>query len=128
MEWEIAEVVMQLAQELIVTRFNTEQLALKFLDDECWDDENGNLTTPRKVLEAIQSVRGNYGDAMRNHPLLLDHIAAIKEADPNYPILLGPDGTVIDGAHRVIKALLNGASDVPIRRFETMPEDAKMQS
>lgn len=37
-----------------------------------------------------------------------DHARLIAETDLRYPIILGPDGQVMDGMHRVAKAYLEG--------------------
>ena len=39
---------------------------------------------------------------------IADHARLIAEADLRYPIILGADGRVMDGMHRVAKAYLEG--------------------
>src|SRR3954451_7678463 len=39
---------------------------------------------------------------------VVGHMALIEAADPNYPIILAANGQVMDGRHRVAKALLAG--------------------
>lgn len=46
----------------------------------------------------------------------------IGEADLAFPIILSADGRVIDGMHRVLKALLNGSQSIEAVRFERDPE------
>ena len=53
---------------------------------------------------------------------LVDHIGLIQSADLSYPIILGPDGRVMDGMHRVARALLEGRSSIPAVRLPTLPE------
>ncbi len=50
------------------------------------------------------------------------HAALIAETDLRYPILLSADGRVMDGMHRVCKALLSGAATIRAVRFPIDPE------
>jgi hypothetical protein len=51
-----------------------------------------------------------------------DHARLIAEADLAYPILLSSDGRVMDGMHRVARALILQRATVPARQFATDPE------
>ena len=51
-----------------------------------------------------------------------DHARLISESDPNYPVILSSDGRIMDGMHRVLKALLLGQSHIVAVRFVTDPE------
>ena len=53
---------------------------------------------------------------------VLEHLHYIQEADLAYPIILASDGRVMDGMHRVAKALLEGRSHVDAVQFEVDPE------
>jgi len=44
------------------------------------------------------------------------------DADPAYPILLGQDGRVMDGMHRVLKVALAGGDRIAAKRFSQDPE------
>ncbi len=46
----------------------------------------------------------------------------IEEADLSYPIIIDPEGRVMDGMHRVCKAVQEGKDTVPAVRFATLPE------
>ncbi len=50
------------------------------------------------------------------------HAALIAETDLRYPILLCANGRVMDGMHRVCKALLEGRATIRAIRFPTDPE------
>src|SRR5262245_49467099 len=50
-----------------------------------------------------------------------EHARLIQEADPTFPIILSSDGRVMDGMHRVLKAILMGLSHLPAVRFSTDP-------
>ena len=52
---------------------------------------------------------------------LVRHCRRINEATFDHPIILNDDGTLMDGGHRLCKALLEGRATVPAVQFETMP-------
>jgi hypothetical protein len=53
---------------------------------------------------------------------VVDHARLIAEADLSYPIILGVDGRVMDGMHRVAKAMLEGRESILAVQFATQPE------
>ena len=53
---------------------------------------------------------------------LLDHMRLVMDANPSYPILLGEDGRVMDGMHRVLRVALEGGNEIAAKRFEVDPE------
>ncbi|MFN8574762.1 MAG: hypothetical protein U0132_22095 [Gemmatimonadaceae bacterium] len=50
-----------------------------------------------------------------------DHARLIAEADLQYPIILGADGRVMDGMHRVAKAYLEGRETIAAVRLAIEP-------
>jgi hypothetical protein len=50
-----------------------------------------------------------------------DHCRRIMAADLDLPIILSPDGALMDGGHRIARALMEGVTHLPAVRFETMP-------
>lgn len=53
---------------------------------------------------------------------LLEHVRLIEEADLSYPIILSVSGAVMDGMHRVAKAMLEGRSEIEAVQFDEDPE------
>jgi hypothetical protein len=53
---------------------------------------------------------------------VMEHARMINETDLQFPIILSSDGRVMDGMHRVLKALLNGSKSIEAVRFEQDPE------
>lgn len=51
-----------------------------------------------------------------------DHARLIADTDLRYPIILGADGRVMDGMHRVAKAYLEGRRAVLAVRLDADPE------
>jgi hypothetical protein len=95
--WDVDRLV-GLTREL--PRFRIELAAIFELDEAYWFS-GGAEATCRAVIE---------------------HARFIQEADLSFPIILSSDGRVMDGMHRVGKALLNGQVDIEAVRFARDPE------
>ena len=52
---------------------------------------------------------------------VVEHMRLVEEVDTNHPIILGPDGRVMDGMHRVARALLEGRTTIVAVRFTRLP-------
>lgn len=53
---------------------------------------------------------------------IVEHFRLMEMADLAHPIIVGPDGAVLDGMHRVARALLEGQSAIKAVRLEVLPE------
>ena len=53
-----------------------------------------------------------------------EHARDIFEADFSHPIILNPQGEVVDGMHRLCKAWLEGIEEIDAVQLQTMPEPA----
>ena len=53
---------------------------------------------------------------------LLEHLRLIDEADLSFPIILSSSGAVMDGMHRVAKAVRQGRAEIGAVQFEKDPE------
>jgi hypothetical protein len=74
---------------------------------------------PLGSIDEIDSVY--WFDDGRERPTVrsvADHARLIGEADLSYPIILGSDGRVMDGMHRIAKALLEGRATIAAVQFE----------
>lgn len=54
------------------------------------------------------------------------HMKAVNNADLKYPIILDEDGEVMDGRHRIMKALLLGKTTIKVVRFDQNPEPCRV--
>jgi hypothetical protein len=74
-------------------------------------------------LASIDEIDSVYWfDAKSQRPTVrnvVDHVRLIEEVDLSHPIILGFDGRVMDGMHRVAKALLQGRATISAVQFET---------
>jgi hypothetical protein len=51
-----------------------------------------------------------------------EHARLINETSLDYPIIIDPEGRVMDGMHRVCKALINGLRTIKALKLLAMPE------
>lgn len=49
------------------------------------------------------------------------HMKAVQDADLSKPIILDEDGELMDGRHRLMKAMLIGAETIKAVRFDCNP-------
>lgn len=54
------------------------------------------------------------------------HMKAVNDADLDYPIILDEDGELMDGRHRIMKAILNGCESIKAVRFDENPSPDKI--
>ena len=54
--------------------------------------------------------------------VLVRHMELVNQADLAYPVILGTEGQVMDGMHRVARCLLEGRATVPAVQFVAQPE------
>jgi hypothetical protein len=71
------------------------------LDEPFWFSSDGDMPTCRCVAE---------------------HARLINESDSVHPIILDPEGRVMDGMHRICKALIRGSTMIKAIRLSAMPE------
>jgi hypothetical protein len=81
---------------------------------------------PRKLV-ALDSVREldeawSGEDDPPSWRSMLVHVRLMDEADLSYPIILSASGAVMDGMHRIAKALRLGRSLIEAVQFDVDPE------
>ena len=78
------------------------------------------------ALSRIDEVDENYWYAFEGQlptcRSILEHFRLIEETDPGYPIILDADGRLMDGMHRVCKAICRGDMHIPAVQFAETPE------
>lgn len=52
---------------------------------------------------------------------MVTHLKAVLEADLDYPIILDEDGELMDGRHRIMKAMMSDATMIKIVKFDKNP-------
>jgi hypothetical protein len=83
-----------------------------------------DLPSRRVPLEEIRELdEGWAGDDERpTWRAMVEHIRLMDAADLSFPIILSADGAVMDGRHRVLKALLQDRDHVEAVQFDEDPE------
>lgn len=85
-----------------------------------------DLTRKRVPLSAIRELDEPYWTSGENQRLtcrqIVDHASLMLDSDLSFPVILSSDGRIMDGMHRVCKALLQGLSDIEAVRFVDDPE------
>jgi hypothetical protein len=54
--------------------------------------------------------------------MVIKHFRRTSDVDLSYPVILEPGNRVMDGMHRVARALLEGRTATRVRRFRELPE------
>lgn len=55
------------------------------------------------------------------------HVKAVNSADLSYPIILDEDGEIMDGRHRIMKALAIGEKTIKAVRFDENPPPCRRE-
>ena len=55
------------------------------------------------------------------------HMKAVNAADLNNPIILDENGELMDGWHRIMKAILTGAETIKAVRFDENPSPCQVR-
>ena len=95
-----------------------------------WDidhliDLSNNITAKDIPIDAIKELDENFWFASKEQSptcrAIVGHAALIQAAELEYPIILSASGKVMDGMHRVAKALLEGKGTVKAVQFMEDP-------
>jgi hypothetical protein len=97
---------------------------------DAWDvdrliDRSASLAAEEVPLTAIWEVDTVYWIDETQQPTVrkvLEHVRLVEEVDLSYPIILGPDGRVMDGMHRVARAILEGRETIAALRLPEVPD------
>ena len=96
--WDVRRLV-ELSRSLAVERVPL--AAIRELDEPYWASDGDRRLTCRDVV---------------------DHARLITDCDLAFPVILSNDGRVMDGMHRICKALLLGHDAIEAVRFPCDPE------
>ncbi len=96
--WDVHRLV-ELARDLPV--IEVPLVKIRELDECYWFDAGGGAPTCRAIAL---------------------HARLIAESDLDYPVILSADGRVMDGMHRICRAVVEGRESVLAVRFEKDPE------
>lgn len=84
---------------------------------------SGNLSPKLVPLAQIRELDEPWADdGAVTWRAVLEHIKLIDEADLAFPIILAADGAVMDGRHRIAKAVREGHTELRAVQFLKDPE------
>src|SRR5437588_5284850 len=86
--WDVGRLI-SLSRELPVHAVTVD--SVREVDTVYWFDDSTGAPTVRAVVE---------------------HARLMLDADLSFPLILGPDGRVMDGMHRIARALIDGRKRV----------------
>jgi len=75
-----------------------------------------------EIAEVDSDYWFRYGPIVPTVRRVVEHMRLTTEADLSYPIILASSGRVMDGMHRVARAVLEGHPTIKAVRFVTDPE------
>jgi len=96
--WDVNKLVRLVESE---KSFNLALDDIAEIDELWWFRDVADRPTPRAIAE---------------------HFQLCEDADLSWPIILDPEGKLMDGMHRVLKALTMGRSHILAVRLTEMPE------
>ncbi|MEP6697699.1 MAG: hypothetical protein ABJA34_12615 [Pseudonocardiales bacterium] len=98
---------------------------------DAWDVDrliglSADLPVQQVALESIDEVNSAYWfDDANELPTVrrvVDHMRLVQAVDMSYPVILGFDGRVMEGMHRIARAILDGRTTISAVQFEAHPE------
>jgi hypothetical protein len=92
--WDVDRLI-ELGKELPIR--DVDLASIDEIDSVYWFDDQLERPTVRRVV---------------------DHARLIEDVDVSHPIILGFDGRVMDGMHRIAKALLQGQKTIRAVQFD----------
>ena len=92
--------------------------------NECWFvsrlvEKAKDLPVQEMPLTALNTC--NLYPTSKTMAQFVNHVRKVNNADLSYPIILDDEGYVMDGRHRIAKALLEGKETIKFVRFEETP-------
>lgn len=84
----------------------------------------GSLPVEEINVESIDEIDSVYWFDDVQRPTVravIDHARLIDEVDIGYPVIIGPHHRVMDGMHRIARALRDGRPRIAARRLPELP-------
>ncbi len=94
---------------------------------DAWDVDrlialSADLPVIQVPIASIPDVDQTYwGEALTPRSIAA-HKQLVHEVDPAFPIILAADGRVMDGMHRIVRAILDGRETIDAVQFTVQPE------
>jgi len=95
-----------------------------WLVDELWENAKELPVEYMPVEALVGQLNGTCwtdGDEDVTPQWVLGHTRRILKADLNYPILINSENMILDGIHRLCKAVIEGKVEVAVQRIDPLP-------
>ncbi len=122
-EYDVYKLV-HLTQETQPIKIKITDIENKIFVGVWWSDNNERKFSPKDLLDEYDKIK-SWKEIENAHPEWKDHIKKVLEADYTHPILMHRD-YVLDGMHRLIKAITEKVDCIPVKVLDQLPEEAKL--
>lgn len=113
-------------------KYPTVSIETVSLDENYYTDQDGYVYATTKLIEHSKQYKPFdlplVGLDLRRKSWQINdlddfihHAKRVHDTDLKHPIILDRYGTIADGCHRIIKAIVNGETSIKAIRLETMP-------
>lgn len=65
---------------------------------------------------------GYYAPCLNTLVSFIEHYKDVEKADLSYPIIMSPDNMILDGKHRLAKAIITEQEYIKAVKFKIMPD------
>ncbi len=94
---------------------------------DAWDVDrlialSRGLPVKQVALDSIWELDTPYWSQPLTARAVAEHLVLVNSVDLGYPIILGEDGRVMDGMHRIVRALVDGNQTISAVQFRVHPE------
>lgn len=98
--------------------------------DRGWSTTEGDIIGPKQIIQLAEMHQADFEQMIGAQPTWKEHICRVRDADLDVPILITTEGSLIDGAHRVTKMLIEHRGDIVVRRVpvDILPNFTKEDS
>jgi hypothetical protein len=111
------------------------QSDFKGFEDSCYSNSTGDKWPARYLYEKVKeqgleaekvklrhinlSLMPWQDGAIQNMDCFAYHAVRVQNCDTSIPVIMRQDGMIVDGWHRVAKAIIEGKKEILAYRFET---------
>jgi hypothetical protein len=114
--------LIHLTEQIQQTDIQLSNFKSEKIEKNMWTDNKGKKFSPNELITAYIKYT-TWQEVEKNYPEWSNHIKKIKNVDYNTPVLIY-ENDIIDGMHRLVKAILDKAESIPAKILDELPEEA----